>query len=45
MNKIYQAVIAKQSEEAERAMITHLEHVEKRLSEMLKEPVGQSVTQ
>ncbi|MEI4789359.1 FadR/GntR family transcriptional regulator [Bacillus sp. FJAT-53060] len=43
--QIYQAVIAKQPEEAERAMITHLEHVERLLSDVLQKPVGQSDTQ
>ncbi|WP_353854533.1 FadR/GntR family transcriptional regulator [Bacillus sp. Bos-x628] len=38
--KIYQAVIAKQPDEAEKAMMTHLENVERLLSDVLQEPIG-----
>ncbi|MFJ5964526.1 FadR/GntR family transcriptional regulator [Bacillus sp. NPDC093026] len=38
--KIYRAVIAKQPDEAEKAMMTHLENVERLLSDVLQEPIG-----
>ncbi|OLP65271.1 HTH-type transcriptional regulator LutR [Bacillus pumilus] len=41
---IYQAVMAKQPDEAERAMITHLEHVERLLGDVLQESIMQSDT-
>ncbi|GLF88895.1 HTH-type transcriptional regulator LutR [Bacillus safensis] len=43
--QIYRAVEARQPEEAERAMLIHLENVEKLLSDVLQEPTGQSDTQ
>ena len=43
--QIYKAVEARQPEEAERAMLTHLENVEKLLSDARQEPAGQSDTQ
>ncbi|MFS3914911.1 FadR/GntR family transcriptional regulator [Bacillus australimaris] len=43
--QIYKAVEERQPEEAERAMLTHLENVEKLLSDARQEPAGQSGTQ
>ncbi|KPN14626.1 GntR family transcriptional regulator [Bacillus australimaris] len=43
--QIYKAVEERQPEEAERAMFTHLENVEKLLSDARQEPAGQSGTQ
>ncbi|PRO41784.1 FadR/GntR family transcriptional regulator [Bacillus sp. LLTC93] len=43
--QIYQAVVAKRPEEAERAMLTHLKNVERLLSDVLQKTVGQSDTE
>ncbi|MFS0655135.1 FadR/GntR family transcriptional regulator [Bacillus sp. 179-C3.3 HS] len=40
--QIYQAVMTKQPEEAEKAMIIHLEHVQRLLSDVLQEPIEPS---
>ncbi|HHW6596847.1 TPA: FCD domain-containing protein [Staphylococcus aureus] len=38
--RIYQAIMDKQPEEAERAMLTHLEKVEQLLGDVLQEQEG-----
>lgn len=42
---IYKAVMARQPEEAERAMLTHLKNVEKLMSDVIQEPAEQSEPQ
>ncbi|GLF86343.1 MULTISPECIES: FadR/GntR family transcriptional regulator [Bacillus] len=42
---IYKAVLARQPEEAERAMLTHLKNVEKLLSDVIQEPAEESEPQ
>ncbi|AVM25438.1 FadR/GntR family transcriptional regulator [Bacillus pumilus] len=43
--QIYKAVIARQPEEAEKAMLTHLKNVERLLGDVLQKPAEQSDTQ
>ncbi|PRR90653.1 MULTISPECIES: FadR/GntR family transcriptional regulator [unclassified Bacillus (in: firmicutes)] len=43
--QIYKAVMARQPEEAEKAMLTHLKNVENLLGDVLQEPAEQSDTQ